>query len=180
MNKQTQNISFANDFSQQEYRVFEVPDELLQIILEKGEFSDLSLQIKGGNEQAAILCTDSKTYALTRVETSNTLFLANDNEISGAITCHFEAVAIIPNLRQQLQTLLPVIHDTSAVTASKLQQVTLKALEKRIAASTQEIQQALTSMCALQIHSKYILFIFNQKQMHTINWTPKCATMCLS
>ncbi|ACO67050.1 predicted protein [Micromonas commoda] len=64
------NVVLGEDFHTNEVELLNLNDELLKVIEDGGE-----LMFKGGPDDEAVLCTDRTTYAVTRVETSNTLLL---------------------------------------------------------------------------------------------------------
>ena len=64
------NVVLGEDFHTNEVELLNLNDELLKVIEDGGE-----LMFKGGPDDEAVLCTERTTYAVTRVETSNTLLL---------------------------------------------------------------------------------------------------------
>ena len=64
------NVVLGEDFHTNEVELLNLNDELLKVIEDGGE-----LTFKGGPDDEAVLCTEHTTYAVTRVETSNTLLL---------------------------------------------------------------------------------------------------------
>ena len=52
--------------------------------------------IKGDAKRPAVLCTDEKTYSMTKVETSNTVLLLNERDLEGSVDCYYEVSPIIP------------------------------------------------------------------------------------
>ena len=91
-----QQVNFAKDFSQQDFKVFELPDDLLDQI-ESGSLTELMFKSLPEN-QNIVLCANDKTYTITQVETSNTILLRNkshpsrDHEIQGSVSCFYEVV----------------------------------------------------------------------------------------
>ncbi len=63
-------ICFSDRFSVDRAKLLELDDELLEL-LRRGE----SLVFKGAPDGDVVLCTQDKTYALTFVETSNSVLL---------------------------------------------------------------------------------------------------------
>ena len=64
------NLVLGEDFHTNEVELLDLNDELLAVIESGGE-----LVFKGGPDDEAVLCTECTTYAVKRVETSNTLLL---------------------------------------------------------------------------------------------------------
>ena len=64
------NLVLGAGFEREEVELMELPPELLAVIEEGGEMA-----FKGAPDEEAVLCTRDKTYAVKRVETSNTLLL---------------------------------------------------------------------------------------------------------
>jgi hypothetical protein len=88
-------LQFANDYSSKQYKLFELPDDLLKQI-EDGSLSEMVIKAPNHPNQNVILCTKEKTYAVTSVETSNTVLLRNKSHptnsdiIQGSISCFYE------------------------------------------------------------------------------------------
>jgi hypothetical protein len=105
---QQHQIKFAHDYSQQDVKLLEVPDDLLKLI-ESGELTEFVFKAPNHPNQNVVLCTDDKTYTVTQVETSNSIFLRNkshptrDTEIQASVTCMYEVTEKKSNSIHQKQ-----------------------------------------------------------------------------
>lgn len=87
----SKDIVFSTQFDHRRMRLIELPKQVAEYV-EKGGH----LEIKGKEDgKDAVLCTDSLTFEIKKVENSNTLYLVspcNDNSfpIEGASTAFYE------------------------------------------------------------------------------------------
>ncbi|KAI1318685.1 Sister chromatid cohesion protein DCC1 [Mortierella claussenii] len=72
-NATTTNVIFSRDFVQSSYTLLEVPKCLEKYLEDNGEDGTLSFQIRGTDQDTAVLCTSTETFSLQRAHTSNML-----------------------------------------------------------------------------------------------------------
>ncbi|KAF9172062.1 hypothetical protein BGX20_006440 [Mortierella sp. AD010] len=72
-NATTTNIVFGRDFVQSSYTLLEVPKGLENYIDSNGGDHLVSFQVRGLENDTAVLCTSSQTFSLQRAHTSNML-----------------------------------------------------------------------------------------------------------
>ena len=78
-NAETTTIVFSKDYASENYKLIEVPQDILDAINQKDQ-----LYLKGAIENAdAVLCTNNKTFALKKAETSNSVFLLPPSNTNG-------------------------------------------------------------------------------------------------
>lgn len=61
-------LAFDNNFAAKDYRLFEISQDILKYIEQKGGF-----RLVGDTSGDVVLCTDTTTYGLKKVETSNSM-----------------------------------------------------------------------------------------------------------
>lgn len=120
-------LTFSEDLSDDNLKLFRFPDEIMRQIEQSAE--PLRLVMKAGTAQDQILlCTDDRTYSVTKMETSNTILLMQDEHgsfhgspqrigdgngddnrggggggevlVSGMVFCHYDVLPTIPRLSQ--------------------------------------------------------------------------------
>ena len=64
-------LSYGDDFEGTDVELLELPPELLSSV----QSGEETLCFKGGPDEEAVLCTKDRTYAVKRVETSNTVLI---------------------------------------------------------------------------------------------------------
>jgi len=168
-------LVFADQLANDDYKLFDLPEELLaQILHDNFDQDEIIFEIKGGGETPAVICTKDKTYAITKVETTNAVLLVNGNNqssnskltVEGLLSAHYEIAQTHPQV-QQLQSLLPyyvgdgkkpkksgtlATNDKTRTT----QLVTMETLEAMVPASHDEILQALKDLNAVDIDCKFV------------------------
>jgi len=143
-------------------RLLELPPTLLEIVesFPPGEYFPLRYKanadrftIKPSPNGTAILSTETKSFLLREVDQSNSLLLFAPTETDGFRLVHtakqyFESVTN-PN-RITLDDILPEWND-GGMDIDGLNKITLRQLRRRIAASHEEIDQALYAAHAVEI-----------------------------
>lgn len=88
---------FATNYSRsnQQYYLFEFPDELIHS-LKAGD----TLTIKGRAEEEAYLCSNEHTYMIRKQETTNTLLVTQDSQILKSAFSVYCAIPTTPLLHQ--------------------------------------------------------------------------------
>jgi len=66
-----QTLTFVDDLSASDFKLIEMPNELLDLITEKGSH----VVLRGDKSEEAVLCTENATYELRAADTSNILLL---------------------------------------------------------------------------------------------------------
>ncbi|EFC37172.1 predicted protein [Naegleria gruberi] len=177
-------LYFSQNFMGNEpmYRVFELPDDFdIDGYLESvGGSSDImqdedeilkieqdldslptAFYIKGENNSPAFLCTDSNSFEITRVDTSNTVLILDPSsgEIHGRVSCTYEITPSVVKLKEDIEKILPYypkngISESETITGNvkfrsenKKEALTLEELESCIKASRNEILNCLTYEC---------------------------------
>ncbi|KAF0978348.1 hypothetical protein FDP41_002863 [Naegleria fowleri] len=127
----------------------------------------IAFYIKGERTAPAILCTDSNSFDITKVDTSNTVlvFDPNSGEIHGRVSCMYEVTPTIVRVREEVEKVLPFYPKNGLSELSKSsslnsisgnvkfraenqkQAMTLAELETCIRASRQEILDCLIHEC---------------------------------
>ncbi|KAG2386038.1 hypothetical protein C9374_003187 [Naegleria lovaniensis] len=185
-------LYFSDNFMENEpmYRVFEFPegfdiesflnginpsahdenqmqddnDEELLKMENNVEDLPIAFYIKGERTAPAILCTDTNSFDLTKVDTSNTVlvFDPNSGEIHGRVSCTYEITPTIVRVREEIEKVLPFYPKNGLSELSKSSAnsgnvkfrsenqkhaMTLEELESCIRASRQEIFDCLVHEC---------------------------------
>eukprot|EP00884_Botryococcus_braunii_P022985 jgi/Botrbrau1/9370/Bobra.354_2s0025.1 len=149
-------LVFSSDL-RQDYRLLEVDEEVLQdIILSR-------VVVKGRSEDEAVLCTESATYAVKSVETTNTVLLIGDH--AGNVTSHGKASSHLELLRTapRTHTLEALLQDatyddgdsegqaTHSPSASRKRGFTFQELLREVQASAEELRAALHERGAIEL-----------------------------
>jgi hypothetical protein len=119
----TTNITFSPDFDGRDIRLFEVTHEFIDSLAAasaagSGSSGNCELVLIGGDETDVVLCTGQSTYAVKRVETSNSCFLVPpvyddvtratgplDYCIESTSKYYYETVIVNPKLDSIVETL---------------------------------------------------------------------------
>jgi hypothetical protein len=90
-----QSVRFDEDFSLRDLRLFEVPDSFVKFVIQN-EGNPILLGMPDQRETA--LCTNSSTYSLKKVETSNHVFVLQRENLLAACPYYYELSPITPSL----------------------------------------------------------------------------------
>lgn len=171
-------LQFADSFSDNPVKLFEMDDKVLEELLADGG----SLAIKGNPNEEAVLCTASRTYLLRLAESSNTLLLAPgqlpkappaegppaDITISSSASAYFELVPTAPRASTLPELLALCPYPTAAEAgeasgdmdmdgaevegaAQPAKRLTWAQLEASVQCSGAELQAALQRARALEV-----------------------------
>ena len=139
-------LAFGPGFSGAEVRLLEASPEILEALRR-----DRSVRFAGAPGEAAVLCTDEATFAVTKVETSNTILLVDPEVEPGPqlvararSTFHYEATRTEPKV--DLAAVLPPYPAAGMAVA---------AVEDAFSASRGEIRRALRAAGAVQTEGGY-------------------------
>ena len=151
-------LFFAPSFGKRDLRLFEVPEEVLQRVLEGQE-----LQLIGELNKDAVLCTSNKTYAMKKVETSNQMYLLESSETSvfpltSRTSDYYEIKPTAPRLEQIEALLLPTQYNGAEDEQENPPDPSLllgrAELISRVQASREELQAALRSLGVVELDGK--------------------------
>jgi sister chromatid cohesion protein DCC1 len=147
---EVQVVSLSSDL-----QLFELPAELIDLVPE-----GLELQIKGGKDEEAVLCTHNSTYSIRKAETSNVLLIASPPTkdqgyvVKGMQSYHYEVLKIAPRL-QTLREMLSESPYKAGEGAEAKKTHTFDELVLAVQASEVEVREALVSMHAIDIEGKW-------------------------
>ncbi len=102
------------------------------------------LVVKSVGAAGAVLCSETATYAVKRVETSNTLLLARGSTVLASCDAYYECVRV----RASLQRLAQLLADAGAAGVS------LAALRRLVPASDAEIDAGLVALRAVPLQEQ--------------------------
>jgi len=116
--------------------------------------------IKGDAKRPATLCTNEKTYSITKVETSNTVVLMEGASLEGAVECYYEITETIPRDLDQLYTLLSRAYypQEKKKTSEKEREQKFYSTEdlvQFVQASEREIRDSLRELEAFEVNGQW-------------------------
>lgn len=151
-------LMFTSSFGQRDLRLFEVPEEIAQKVIEGQD-----LKMIGDSNGDTVLCTKNKTYTMKKVETSNHLFLTgpsatNSFTLTSRVSDYYE-IKISPPRVEQIEFLLrPTQYDGDEAEAekpvNKKDLFSRAELMQRVQASEEEFNAALQSAGVIEIDGK--------------------------
>eukprot|EP00298_Acanthocystis_sp_HF-20_P026395 c4043_g1_i1.p1 GENE.c4043_g1_i1~~c4043_g1_i1.p1 ORF type:complete len:242 (+),score=76.53 c4043_g1_i1:49-726(+) len=153
-------IWFARDFSDQEFKVFEVTEEILNEIKTDGN----KIAIRGEDEDGAVFCTAKETFEIQLVETSNCCLLLNPDKnlsqeqpfiIEGKFHNIYELVPTKPRISKLANLLHKNSYKGPEETQSLVTPLTYEHLLSVIQASQAQLDEALESLDVLSIDGNF-------------------------
>lgn len=148
-------IEFSQDFGERDIRLIEVDESLASHIQGGGNIS-----IVGNiSQKDAVLCTDSASYAMRRVETSNHLFITEDTRVCAQSNYHYELVVITPQPPQHIiellkQTALKSILEEQQTRTINTHLLDRNELQSMMLCSSDEFNKIIQRMGVIEINSK--------------------------
>ena len=149
-------VTFSTGFAKRDFRLIEVNEEILKSI-NIGQ----NIRIIGERKREAVLCTQSKTYSIKKVETSNTILLIppstdNNFSVSGICSDYYELKPIFGKVELLQDILKPSEYKgmteeiSNPPTPDNL--FTLLQLRQNIQASITELDAALAKLNVVEIN----------------------------
>lgn len=129
--------SFTDASKQQRYRLLELDDA--------ERIGSSALTIKSNGSDGAVLCTDTATFVMKRVETSNALLLIDRPRDAAAVVASLDAYYECVRAQPSLQRLAQLLAEAGA------EGVALSQLRRRVPASDAELAGALKQLRALTV-----------------------------
>lgn len=157
-----QTLKYADEWSNGEYRLLELPKDLHEVI----QMGD-RVSIRGDSDDDAVLCTKTTTYSLKASDTSNALLLLPDistsksgdfgsetrlteREVVACFDSYFELKVIRPKL-ERLKSVLDATAFNNRDSEDEMPSTTTSDLLDIIQASEEELHLSLQDLGALQI-----------------------------
>jgi sister chromatid cohesion protein DCC1 len=161
MTSKTTSLIFGNSNTEPKYEFFEVSQELYNYLCTPKNLCS----IKGKENEEAVLCTDTRTFAIKLVESTNTMLLiptsqiaSQKEEIVGSLSRHYELVEIVPKLHQLKALLCERLYaGQDSEPKQKGRIFTFDQLKARIQASETEIITGLKSLNAFELDGHWRL-----------------------
>jgi Sister chromatid cohesion protein Dcc1 len=153
-------ISFSPEFRGRDFRLFELPEELVSQI-ESGEV----VKIVGSTEPKsdAVICSKKKTYSLKKAETSNSVFVvpsSSSGEFTVTGTCqhYYELKPIAPRLEMVAEALRSAVYNGNDPEHEKRIDRSLLLSYEQLRATVQtsdtELENALFSLRVVELMGK--------------------------
>lgn len=127
--------SFTDATKQQRYRLLELDDV--------DRIGATALTVKSNGNDGAVLCTDTATFVMKKVETSNALLLIDRSRDSSTVLASLDAYYECVKAQPSLQRLAQLLADAG------VEGVALSQLRRRVPASDAELDLALRQLRAL-------------------------------
>ena len=149
-------LVFAPGFDTRDLRLFEVPQEVLEKVLEGQELSLIG-------EGDSVLCTGDKTFSMKKVETSNQLFFLQASEgtefaLTSRTSDYYEVKPTAPRLEQIEVLLLPTQYNGAEDEAENPPAPALllsrSELLSKVQASRGEVESALHALGVVEMDGK--------------------------
>jgi len=162
-------VSFDEQFSSSDYRLLEVPENVLKEIEEEQSETEVYC-FKGKLSDEAVFCTKNKTFSVKLVESTNTLFLLDEKppieenlfdsrrnsiEIIGSCSYHYELNEINPKLQDLRKLLSEKSYSGPLSEALPGKVYTFKQLRSSVQASEKELLYYLDEIGAFELSGRF-------------------------
>ena len=148
-------LEFTDNFNGRDIRLIEVDENLADHVRREGNIS-----IVGNvSEKDAVLCTDSATYTMKRVETSNHVFVAQGSCIYAQSNYYYELTATTPLPSSHVvdilrQTALKSVHEDCNENLLKSHPLDRNALQTMMLCSDEELKKVMDQLGIIEINGK--------------------------
>jgi sister chromatid cohesion protein DCC1 len=173
-------IKFAENVQQNEYKVFEMPESLLNELLTSAPGT---VRIRGLPDSEAVLVSSNKTYTLRMAESTNTILLlppaislhsspskkqktddstisssdlpsinSSERQVAGFITFHYELTEAVPRVHMLRELLSKHLYSGTEDEPAREQFYSFARLQGLVQASDGEIKAGLEALGAVNIN----------------------------
>jgi len=148
-------VHFAPTFGNKRLKVMEMSQPLLDTVVKEG-----SVKIKGGQDEEAVLCTNSKTFQIRFLEYSNTQLLLDPdpaNKDSASVIDQTDGYYELKEMRPRILRIGELLSTNVYKGSESASGMLFSELEGRVQASTEEIKFELERLGAVEMEGRWYL-----------------------